>query len=279
MTLDYSPVLTHEYAVINPLDIPEEQYKDLNTLRLIPRGLDRHQKLMPLLLSLEDLSTLERMELLDRSNLCINDFGKPLFSGLLKSSVPIKTLQVHWQRITICRRLNPWGRVWLRMHDPRVFRQLCWVFDSSQLSTLMGLIECWSWHDTIEGRWHAQENPKATKNKLGVLDLSDAQWKILDEIEVLNMCLKEIHYSHGVNAYVKADPKFLIHQIFSARSAGVKDREDLCLYALQSYQFGAQIHQAAALNDCLRLAQSGEISYVSACQKIPDDAFSSELKY
>lgn len=270
--LDYERFLDQDYVIINPMKVYPDQYEDLESICLVPKGMERHERLMPLLISLKTLSNFERMELADRSNRWQKDYGTPLFSGLLRSVTSQHSIQVHWQRMTICRRLSPWTRAWLRMHDSRVFRHLCWILEPRQLVILMGPIEYWSWYDPIEEKWNVQKKPLIKNSAVSGLDLSERQWAMLEEIEGLNMCLKEIYFKNKDVSAVP-DNKLLIDDLLKAKSLGLRDREDRCLYTLHQYLYGQQVHEVGPLHDCLEQAQKGEVSYVGACAALPQEFF------
>lgn len=268
MTLDYERFLVQDYAVINPLQIPPEQYQDLQILRLLPRGLERHARMMPLLVHLSALSNFERMELADRAGRWARRNRMPLFGALLQSDAMPPVVQVHWQRVTVLRRRHPWTRMWVRLHDPRVFRHLCWILEPGQLAALMGPVAAWTWFDPLRTAWHVQNKPQADVSDPRSLELTAEQWSLLEEVEALNLCLRDIGRDPECAGLGEPRPRQLMDYLLQARKAGLQEREDRSLYARQSHRYGPQVHDRPELARRLRQAQTQQVSYFGACSDL-----------
>jgi len=182
------PALTHrlflaqDYAVINPLQVGAEGYADLDVVRLLPVGLERHEHMMPLLVELRRLPEDTRIELLERANRWSSEHDMPLFSALLACPVEMSRLVFHLQRQMVLR--GPRGNsAWLRFHDPRVFRHLRWLLAPEQMAGLLGPVAAWTWHDPGRACWHEHGRPRTYPHAR--LTLSQAQWHALGELEAL----------------------------------------------------------------------------------------------
>jgi len=266
MPIDYETFLAQDYAIINPLQIPANAYRDLQIMPLVPKDMARHEPLMPLLTPLKTLPEFDRLLLADKLNLWAETHRMPLFCALLQSAVAPAAMKIHWRRATILRRLNPsWRRFWLRLHDPRVFGHLRWILTPGQLWRLMGPIESWTWLDPWQTVWHEQCRPEPTEHPLS-LELDDGQWAMLDEVEALNICLKDIHDEYADGR--QPDARQLMNELLRARRAGLADAEDRALYAMQSYQYGTRAHATPLLANCLQRAVEREVSYVQACAEM-----------
>lgn len=230
--LDHRWFLAQDYALLNPLQIARDQYSDLSTFRLMPSGFERHARMMPLLVTFNTMSEAHRLDLLERAQRWSGYHDLPLFCALLSSDADESTVKASLQRNMIVRRGN--GRqVWLRQHDPRVFRHLCWLFDDAQMASLMGPVTSWTWLDPLAGHWHAYTcNEKAYATHLR---LTPDQWVAVDELEALNRCLRTLAQTSSA-VLDDGIARQLLQSLVEARRQGFDDMAQRCLYAHRQLQ-------------------------------------------
>lgn len=225
--LDHRWFLAQDYALVNPLQVALDQYSDLNTVCLVPSGFERHARMMPLLVTLKTLSEPRRLDLLERARHWSRYYDLPLFCALLSSNATQDTIQASLRRNLIVSRGN--GRqVWLRQHDPRIFRHLCWLLDGAQMASLMGPVTHWTWFDPLAGQWHAYargEDVCAVR-----LRMTPDQWAAVDEMEALNCCLRDLAHASRV---VPGDgiARQLLQSLLEAKRQGLGEMGQRCLYA------------------------------------------------
>ncbi|MEZ0470328.1 DUF4123 domain-containing protein [Luteimonas salinilitoris] len=233
--LSHREFLAQDYALINPMQVAPDQYRDLDTVRLLPKGLDRHARMMPLLLRLKSLAEHVRIDLLHRAEQWARDYDMPLFSALMSSDVELARLKAHLLRNMLLKRLGV-GRIWLRFHDPRVYRHLCWLLDGEQMARLMGPVSAWMWYDPLVGAWHTHERAAAVE--LGPLQLSQAQWKAMDQVEALNRCMRDLA-DEDSGPLGKGILRQLMAGLLEAQRKGLDEIGDRVLYATQFVRQGA----------------------------------------
>lgn len=259
--LDHRLFLQQDYAIINPMQVSKDQYADLAFQRLLPKGLGRHERMMPLLVYFSGMTTDQRIELLERSDQWGCRHETPLFSALLESSESLGRMRSHLLRSMLMARSGS-EKVWLRMHDPRVFGHLCWIFNDEQMVQLMGPIRAWSWFNPLSRKWHKQERPAGWRP--AKLWLSEDQWQRIEQLEALNHCLK-IMAKENCGESGEEVARQLSVALSEAVGLGLKDIEDLALYALQNLAYGPGLGRSEEVRRRLAtMAQEG-ISYQGVC--------------
>lgn len=257
--LDHRRFLAQDYALINPLQVPLDQRRDLPTIRLSPQGLERHGRMMPLLLRLNALPETQRLELMERSDYLGLHYDMPLFAALLECKADIPILKAHLlSRMIVKRRTGP--SAWLRFHDPRVYRHLRWLLSTDQMTGLMGPIEHWTWYEPLMAQWHTQRRPDG--NGLRNLFVADDLWMRLERLEDLNVALRNL-----ANDDTPTDDdtaQRLLDGLLDARQRGLTQTEDVLLYARQYLQHGPDWHGNEVAKRCIRQAVERRSSYISA---------------
>lgn len=256
--LDHRTFLAQDYALINPMQTALDQRSDLDVAALVPAGMDRHARLMPLLASLRDLPEHRRLELLERSDRWARNYDMPLFTALLASKADPNAVKAHLLRNMTLRRGKA-GAVWLRLHDPRVLRHLRWILSPQQMACLMGPIASWTWYDPLAGEWHVHECPERD-GRWSVSPTPD-QWKALEMLEGLNRCLRDVAESAGSPPDDDV-ARELLHGLHEARAVGLADEEDACFYAKQRLEFGPGCRQREEVRQCLENMRTCGTSYV-----------------
>lgn len=258
--LDHRNFLLQDFALINPMQVALDQRQDLETACLLPEGLERHKRMMPLVLELRSLPESKRLELLERAARWGRSYDTPLFCALLRCDRDLPQLRSHLQRQMLLRR-PPTGRAWLRFHDPRVFRHLSWLFDEEQMAHLMGAVSAWTWYDPLGRTWHEYERP--ARRGFDPLLPTRTQWEALDQIEALNRCLRDLA-DETSRAPDDATAEQLMAALLEARQQGLEDMADRCLYAGQRLHGGVDFHLSVRVRESLQRARRGEMSYVAA---------------
>ncbi len=257
--LEHRAFLAQAYALINPLQVGAEHYADLDAVRLLPKGMERHAHMMPLVVELKLLSEDRRLALLERAEQWSRTNDMPLFSALLSGGDKTRVLP-HLQRHMVVSRRDM-GRAWLRYHDPRVFRHLRWLLSAEQMAALMGPLETWTWYDQLQAQWHTHARPPA-ESVLSRLLLTQEQWADLEHLEALNQCLRELA-EDGTEAD-DAAASAIRDGLRQARQYGLSDSDDIRLFALQYQQHGPQWHRQGSILQCIEKVKGQRGTYVSA---------------
>lgn len=267
--LDHRRFLAQDYALINPMQIGRKEYADLETCRLLPKGLERHERMMPLLVNLSDIPEEESLELLERVDQRAREYHMPLFSALLTSTRAPDQVRAGLLARLVLRRQDG-GRAWLRYHDPRVFRHLTWLLEKEQLAALMGPIDAWLGFDPLCRQWHQWCRPDAAG--CPHIRLTARQWRAVEQFEALNGCLRDL--AEDGDETDDDTARRLLDGLLEAHRQGLTQSQDTMLYARQALTHGPGISRLPAI--ALRLQQTREqaTSYVMACDDLLEDDFS-----
>lgn len=187
--LDHRLFLEQDYGLINPLQVGKEHYADLEVHRLMPKGFARHERMLPLLVPLGSLEREQRIELLERTEEWARNHHMPFFSALFTSQHEAGYVRAMLVDRMVSRRPDQVS-VWLRFHDPRVFRHLQWLLDPKQVPALMGPAVTWLGFDPLCRHWHCWSRPDSPGNQR--LCLSQEQWQVVEQFEALNRCLRDL---------------------------------------------------------------------------------------
>lgn len=258
--LDHRVFLEQDFALINPLQVGAELYADLETVRLVPEGLERHGHMMPLLVELKTLRECRRLELLMRASNWARANDMPLFSALLRGGDKNRVV-LNLRRCMVVLRAGG-GRGWLRYHDPRVFRHLRWLLAREQMAGLMGQVEAWTWYDPLKMRWDVYGRPEMRCGTSRLL-LTQKQWTILQSFDALNRCLRELA-AEGGDADDNA-AQATLEGLLCASKQGLIDDDDIKLFARQYQKYGPEWHLQDKILHCLEKARTHQETYFSAC--------------
>lgn len=180
----------HAYALVAAEQL-EYLPTGIDSVRLAPDVLADSSDLMPVFISLRDLSpdqskallnlTLEQHESGDVVSMCT----------LLQTDCSASEIRSHLGRIQICK--NQKGeRAWLRVHDPRVWGQLQRIFEPDALAWLYGPISKWT--ICLDGEWINTAPPTATSDKPtpGFRRTTQQEWLTLNRIGIVNRALARL---------------------------------------------------------------------------------------
>lgn len=263
--LDHRSLLLQDYALINPLQVSPRCYQDLEAVCLVPKGLERHRRLMPLLIALKPLTVEKRIELLSRSDFWMRDHDMPLFSALLQSDENLEIVKNRLVRNMVLPR--PGGRsYWVRYHDPRVFRHLCWLLDTTALRNLMCMVKAWTWYDPDTRIWQVVLRPEFDAVPQYRLRFSADQWEATDQFELLNRVLRQLAADGEGGGQVLA--RTLLSGLLQAKRRGLTDADDVMLFAKQCWRFGLDWHNRSEAKRCIDLARERKSTYYSACVEL-----------
>lgn len=252
--------LSYAYALVNPMQLDAEQWRDLPAVPLHPRSFAAPVNSLPHVVALNALNEAERLDVLTRSGQWQNASGSPLFSALLRSEQTQAALVEHFsERMVVATPQRQ--RFWLRFHDPRVFERLTWLLNSVQMRRLLGPVDAWTCFDAICGQWRTWRKPGPVETPM-LTPLDPAQWAALYRLPLLNRCLKRLRREGRVPRDYRALAERLDASLHEAFSLGLMDRDDACLYALEVERHGPQWSRQEHIRDAIRLAQSGEQSLV-----------------
>ncbi|MDR7192655.1 DUF4123 domain-containing protein [Luteimonas terrae] len=244
--LEHRLFLAQDYAIINPMQVSSDQYGDLDAQRMIPKGLERHHRMMPLLVRLASVNEPRRLELLERTNQWARRHHMPLFSALFSSSRPPDRVMPNLLANMLLRRAG--RHVWLRYHDPRVFRHLQWLFDHDQVAALMGPAQTWLGFDPLCRRWHQWSCPVVQRHPR--LRLDAKQWEAVEQFEALNGCLRDL--SAAGEATDDDTARGLLEGLLEAGRQGLVQDVDVMLYARQHLARGLERTAPGGINRAAR---------------------------
>ena len=180
--------LAQTHAIIDPTQVAAACFADLSCEPLEPVELSGYLRQPPLLVALDAMSRDRRLEVLDRAELHLRERGRPLFCTLLACNEAAH-LRGHLRHLMGLWRPGK-GRVWFRVHDPRVFRHLRWLLTPAQMAEVMGPVHAWTWHEPLGGTWRTHHRPDAHA-PFGLL-LQPDQWLGLEQLGVINACLRDL---------------------------------------------------------------------------------------
>lgn len=266
--LDHRLFLAQDYAIINPMQVGKDQYADLDARCLLPKGLERHQRMMPLLVHLANVEESRRLELLERADHWARHHHMPLFSALFSSDHAPGEVRAGLLARMLLRR-DDGRRAWLRYHDPRVFRHLQWLLEEEQRAALMGPAQTWLGFDPLCRHWHRWTRPDVPGYPR--LRLDPGQWRAVEQFEALNGCLRDL--ADDGEASDDAAARRLLEGLLEAQRHGLVQSTDAVLYARQRLEHGPGIARLPAVASRLRQARERETSYVAACDTLLKDDF------
>jgi len=269
-TLDHRVILEHRFALLNPIRVPSSRTAPMVTQPLVPAGWDRHMRLMPRLVDLDLLDHGQRLALLDRQTLWMQQHDGAYFSALLQSGADLQRVRSHLLRMMI---ISVAGREsWLRLHDARVFKHLAWMLSPAQLARLMGPVEVWTWFDEHDQRWQSTSRPEMDEETLQQLDrqaLAD-----ISLIEAINVAVRD-DLRAGLSAPDAEALRALLQAGHLAGRYGIDDLHDVAYFMRLSMKYGEALVHMPAFTRCLEYFHAGHGSFVGACTR--DDA--SPLKF
>lgn len=266
--LDHRLFLAQDYALINPLQVGRDQYADLDLWQLVPKGLERHQRMLPLLVHLSNMEESRRLDLLERAGEWARHHHMPLFSALLSSQHAPEQVRASLLSRMLLRREDG-SRAWLRYHDPRVFRHLQWLLDMKQLATLMWPMHTWMAFDPLLRCWLQWSRPDIPRHPR--LGLDARQWRAIGQFEALNNCLRDL--ADEGEASDDDTARRLLEGLLEARRQGLEQGADAMLYARQQLEHGPGIACLPAVALRLRQTRERDTSYVVACDTLRKEDF------
>lgn len=258
----------HDFALINPVRVREDRWRDLPVMPLRASAFEAQPHLVPRLLPLAALDDGQKVELLERNDRQGVETGSPLFCALLKSRADIQSVAIGLGGRMLLD--TPAGQtVWLRFHDPRVFSALAWWLDPAQLRKLFGPVVAWTWFDPRDGRWHRAGRPDPVVHGSGRLRLTPAQWERLQRQPAVNRCLKVLVDDAAVGP-LRTLVERLDRHLVAASADGLQEQADSCLYAVlaERHGHGWEGHPVAAR--ALHAAREGRQQLAAGMQELDD---------
>ncbi len=266
--LDHRRFLAQDFAILNPMQVVSDQRNALDCTPLVPKGFERHARMMPLLVELRALPDAERLMLLERADQWRMHHDMPFFSALLQTDVAVSRLKTHLIDRMIVRG-NAGQPAWLRLHDPRVFRHLRWLLTEEQLAWLMGPVRAWTWYEPHGDDWHAQERKMQPQKQR--IPLAPVQRDALAQFEALNGLLRD--FADEGEAADDIIARQLLAGLLAAREQGLLQATDAKLYARQQFAHGPDIARLPSIVARLRQARDRQFSYVAACDSLQPHDF------
>ncbi len=260
--LDHRVILGHRYALLNPIRVPSSRTAPLVTQPLVPAGWERHTRLMPRLADLDLLEDDQRLALLDRQVLWMQQHDGAFFSALLQSDAAPQRVRSHLLRTMI---IAVAGRAsWLRLHDARVFKHLAWMLTPAQLARLMGPVDVWTWFDEHTRQWHSTPRPEIGDEPLQLLD----KQALVDIglIEAINVAIRD-DLRAGTPAPSAEALRALLRAGHLAERYGLDDLHDIAYFMRLSMKHGEGLVHVPAFTECLEYVHAGHGSFVGACMR------------
>lgn len=234
--LGYRELFGHDFALINPVRVHEDQWRDLPVVPLRSPAFDAQPHLLPRLLPLAALDDEQQVELLERNERQSDETGQPLFCALLAGPAEVQSLAAGLGSMMLLD--SPTGqRVWLRFHDPRVFSALAWWLDQGQIGCLMGPVRSWTWYDPRDASWHQLQRPPVPAPRR--LKLSKEQWDRLQRQPQVNRTLKESGQRPPLGRPLRRLVELIDGQLVRALASGLADASDLTRFAAMTLRYGA----------------------------------------
>lgn len=261
LMLDHRNFSDFDYAIINPAQIEPDQWRDLPSTPLKPRGFRVPPEIMPHIVVLNVLSVDERLRLLERCEGWARTSRMPVFSGLLVSKASPEIVGRHL--VAQMRTLIAGQSYWLRFHDPRVVARLSWLLNDRQLRRLFGPIRTWAWFDVLERGWKALDKPAESPAHLPA-NLDAMQSAALQRLPWLNRCLRSFAQTRGSSSGLHAVAQRIDGHLSKAVALGLNSPDDACAYALHIERHGEGWDEWPANREAIDSALRGEQSLVRA---------------
>lgn len=259
----------HDFALINTLQVEPEARADLDGLSLAPARHSHQAELFPLLIELRALGEAQRIALLDRMSAWQASRGTPYFGALLACADAAHVLARHLvKRADVV--LPDGTKDVLRLHDPRLFRHLAWVFRPEQHAALLANIRCWTWPEP-GGTWRSMRHSEASPAwRTARLRIDDVQWAQLRRLGDLRIVLANLQASgamtmpHGTLA-PRVDAA--LAQAETLPNATAQDRQ---LFAEHRVRFGEQLPRHPQFHARMALVLAGQQGYFAAFASLDD---------
>lgn len=270
-TVDALPprwLLTHHYALLNPLTVDAVAWADLPSESLVTGHVNARPHLLPQLIRLNELSAEARMALSERIEQHQRR-GVAFFCALLDSRASAERVAQHLKHHLEQRRPGDKRRWWLRFYDPHVFRHLRWQLDAEQMDRLLGPIDAWCWPDE-QGRWHRQSHRLDQPPIVPHLLLSQAQWSRIDRLALLNRTLDALLLANPEREQNDILWQWVDALLVQAEREPLHDEDDRQCYAEQAVRFHPQIHSHPVIRARLDRVRERGIPYTAACADLDD---------
>lgn len=233
--LGYRELFGYDFALINPVRVREERWKDLPVVPLQAPAFDAQPHLVPRLLPLAALNADQQVELLKRNDRQCVEAGQPMFCALLASPAETRSLAASLGSRMLLD--APTGQtVWLRFHDPRVFSALAWWLDQDQIGCLMGQVQGWAWYEPRDANWHRLKCPSVSGPRR--LRLNKEQWDRLERQPLVNRTLKESGRTPPLGQSLRNLVELVDAQLIRAAASGLAEATDLSRFAAMTARHG-----------------------------------------
>lgn len=261
----------YDYALLNPLRLEQEEWQDLPLSSLTPQWLKEQSAYMPMLLSVKDLTALQRSTLLSRIE-TREQRGEAFLTGLLSSHAERPGLVAHLCRLLVMTRQDNGQRYLLRYYDPRVMRHLQWLLNDQQHAALYGPADIWAW--PVSNGW-VRNTRRSTEYSVGTrLILEPRQWETLERMALINRALSELEILAPDLPHDDMLSQRLDAALAQAKTElALPDSEDWLFCAIQAVRFHPQIHHHPQLLERLAHAATRRSSYAAACADVDDAAW------
>lgn len=260
----------YDYAVINPLQVAEDDWSDLPCIPLTTPSIRVRGNILPQLLILDRVDKSSKREELSARLSRYNSWGGEFISALIKSESSPTEVVEHFRFTLEQPRYGSSRRWWLRFYDPLVFRHMCWLLDSHQMDRLMGPIQTWCWPEGL-GPWFQLNREGKVDTTIRLPLLKKNQWDVIDRFVILNSTIERLSLLapesvKNITDYQKIDRLISEAQL----KYRLIDEEDLILYAEQTMRFGLKVHDHPFIQKRFYEVNKQGIGYAELCNDLND---------
>jgi len=250
-------LLTHDYALIDQLAV-EGLPNDLPILSLVPPKLENDAHLLPLLVSLSELSKERRLEIQAQQELAVANGQTPLLTTLLASAADPTKLRKHLTERLIVR-LADHSKALLRYYDPRVFTQLQWMLPMQRLSALFGPIAHWTLY--LDGAW--QSTP-ASADVHGVWGVDKPTCARLERIAMINQTLAQLPQETRAGKRTQLGEQIDRLLVYAQEQYRFERDEDRVAFAVHGVTVNPRFDQHATIRTLIERLAEQQQSYSDA---------------
>ncbi|QYF95413.1 DUF4123 domain-containing protein [Massilia sp. PAMC28688] len=183
LQFDHHLLARHRYALIEP-SMAEYLPDGIVAEPIVPEPMAASAHLMPRLLDLRALAPAQNDALLTSLFQAQQNGEAPIVSMLVQTEADARAFITHWNGLQYATAAGG-GKVWLRVHDPRVMHQLLRILTAGQRRKLFGPIEQLAYF--VGATWvQAPEAPAAGTAAVGTA----WNWARVERIGLVNRALQ-----------------------------------------------------------------------------------------
>ena len=273
-TLNYQTFQEHAFAVVDPMMV-EHLPAGLATEVLVPKRLAASAHLMPTLIDLKRTPRARSDVLFECMCELPPDAGtSPPLALLLRTSASAAAITRHWNSMQLVEP-RPGGRLWLRLHDPRVLHQMLRVLSAAQRRKLFGLSKAFTYW--VGGTWVSatrELDGSSIQTAGNDFSSSSAAWPLAwnwERIERIGLVNRALHGARVVGASALASQGALAEQLMErALKHGLIDQTDLVEFATRGLLTNPGFDDHPAVIRAIRPSPDGDSCLADRFALIPE---------